>query len=236
MDLKALVGSVTIATTGLTTCNNTGGAVDPPPPPLVCTDSGPGPIAAMGTVAGSTLTVVASSNSYMSRWKAQPAVSGVTGGTLGKVTWDPSTNLSSLTIVISLSGTGPTSGSLTIDGTLFDGVTDCPVHQTLQFSVAAGGNVTVSLLEDALPLRSLVPASILVLNREGPAVDLAPMGASAGARVTWSATAGRLVVHQDGRATWSLPSEPGLYQIELLVERGEDGLAIDTLAMEVAAG
>lgn len=35
------------------------------------------------------------------------------------------------------------------------------------------------------------------------------------------------------RVRWTLPEEPGVYQAELLVDYGPDGLAVDTVMLEV---
>jgi hypothetical protein len=243
MDLKTLVGTVTIATTGLTTCNNTGGAVDPPPPPLQCSDGGTHMLAATGSVDNNTLTVRVSwaKIGEYADWKVAPTITNVTGGTLESVTLPSSTaggSAHEAVVVISLasgtsadSGATP-SGTFTLAGTISGETGECPVQQDFTFVVDKTG-VVVAELEDTLPLRSREPAAIVLARRSGHDVHLTPAGAKSGARVTWTATAGSVVVHADGGATWTLPAAPGLYQIELLVERGEEGLALDTLAFEV---
>jgi hypothetical protein len=227
---KTLVGSITIATAGLTTCNNTGGAVDPAVQPVPCPDASM-PLEATGNVSGSTLTVeVVYVADRRLEWAGTPTVSNVTGGTLVSVSIAPSSP-HTVNVTIQLAGT-PANGSFTLTGSVGSSF-QCAVSQTLTFSVGDAGGVVVSSLEDTLPLRSREPATIVVVNRNVGAVELRPTGAEVGARVTWTATAGNVAVKADGGATWELPREPGLYQIELLVERGDDGLALDTLTLEV---
>jgi hypothetical protein len=234
MDLKTLVGSITIATTGLTACNNTGGAVDPAPPPLQCLDASK-PLYASGYLQGMTIHVEvsslqAASELTYSEWIGMTSVFAVTGGTLISVTNGSGGNLD---IAIDLPAL-PASGSFTVQGTIQIGSTTCAVEQTFTFvTTGDAGAVKVSALDDVLPLRSRVPATIVVLNQRERALELRPDGASAGSRVTWTATAGSVAVQSDGGATWRLPDEPGVYQIELLVERGDEGLALDTLTLEV---
>jgi hypothetical protein len=228
MDLKVLVGTITIATTGLTTCNNTGGSVDPPPSPLVCNDAGGGTVSATASLSGSTLTVTVTFLGNGS-WIGKPTVTDVAGAKLVSVTAEPQSN--QLPVELDVTSM-PATGSFTLHGQVSDGTTTCALERTFTFSTSDGGGIEVSELDRTLPLRVGVPAAIVLTSREGRAVRLAPRGAGAGSRVTWTATAGHVAVHGDGGATWTLPAEPGLYQVELLVER-DDVLALDTLALEV---
>ncbi len=227
MDLKTLVGTITIATTGLTSCG-TGGTVDPPPSPLMCSSVGGSNLSATATVSGSKVHVTVSYEG-IGYWQSAPALSNVTGGKAGAVTLSTTTGPAEFDI--DLKGAPPTKGGFTLKGKVTNGQTTCSVERTFTFSVS-GGAVMVAELDDALPLRAGELATIVVMNRDERAVHLHPRGAAEGSRVTWTATAGHVAVRDDGGATWTLPEERGLYQVELVVERGEM-LAVDTLAIEV---
>lgn len=49
----------------------------------------------------------------------------------------------------------------------------------------------------------------------------------------WRVTAGTLERVGVVGAVWYLPSEPGFYQVEVVVDRGERGFGFDALALEV---
>jgi hypothetical protein len=72
-----------------------------------------------------------------------------------------------------------------------------------------------------------------MIRRDGLEVELRATGAAPSERVAWTPTAGAVELAADGRARWRLPSEPGVYQVEMLIDRGDDGFSLDTLALEV---
>ena len=43
-----------------------------------------------------------------------------------------------------------------------------------------------------------------------------------------------MLSEEGNRLRWRLPSEPGLYQAELVIDYGPQGLSFDTLALEVS--
>jgi len=54
-------------------------------------------------------------------------------------------------------------------------------------------------------------------------------------RVAWEVTGGELDASDAWRVQWTLPSTPGIYQAELLLDYGADGVAFDALMLEVTA-
>jgi hypothetical protein len=237
MTVKKLV--VSVATIGLTMCNS-GGAVDPAPQPLVCNDSGDGSeLHATATLSGTTLTIDIETP-FDAQWKSTPSLSNVVGGNVKSI----KSSGSMATIVMDVSGSidggveagapdaGPsTGGSFTLKGEITDNRTTCSVSRTFTFTISLG-SAQITRLEDSLPLRRHDPAGIEVMGRTEGAVELRATGARARDAVVWTATAGSLA-HEDGTVRWTLPQEPGLYQIEVLVDRGGEGVALDTLVMEV---
>lgn len=225
-----MVGGVAVATLGLSTCID-GGAVDPAPGPLDCNAVGKGQrFNATGTLVDTELKIDIITGD--GRWKEAPQVSNVTGATLTNITFD-SADSGLVTVVLGVDPTTATSGSFTISGTLtgYEGET-CPATRTFNFTLGDGG-VTVASRDHALPLGTRDRAAIVVTRREGREVVLHAKGAPANAAIGWTATAGAIDAHGKDGATWRLPEEPGLYQIELLVDRGKEGLSIDTLTLEV---
>jgi hypothetical protein len=224
------VGGVAVATLGLSTCSD-GGAVDPAPSPLDCATVKTGQsLSATGTLNGQALTITIT-DATQSGWAGTPSISAVTGGTLGGVTID-----SMGRVVVSITTDAPTtpSGSFTLTGALSGGEGEtCPVTRTFDWTNQGSEGVIVSMRDDDLPLGARGRASIVVMRREGREVELHAAGATGGAAVGWTATGGAVDARAHDRVTWRLPEEPGLYQIELLVDRGREGLCVDTLTLEV---
>ena len=221
------LSGVAVATLGLTTCSN-GGAVDPAPPPLDCATVGKGEtLSATGVLSGQFLLITVA-NSASGTWTTTPTVTGVTGATPGGV----SLNGSAVEITLSPSASA-TSGSFTLSGTLsgFEIATPCPVTRTFTWTI--GGNAVKVALDDRLPLGAREHAAIVIRRREGREVELHAPGLQPGGAVGWTATGGVVERHAHDRVTWRLPEEPGLYQMELLVDRGREGLSLDTLTLEV---
>ncbi len=230
---ELMVGTVTLATVGLSACKDTGGAVDPAPTPFQCDSGEPGAsLTATGFVSGSTLTIVVTTGNSVT-WKGTPTVTSAMGATLDGVI--VSSDQTQATITLQLASPTTTTGTVTVQGTVSEFGSDCPVTRTFMFTRGAGdgGSVTVAELDDTLPLERRDPATIVVLARRGRDVDVTAKGATGTSRIEWTPSAGMLTAHADGRVTWRLPPEPGLYQLELLVDHGRQGLAIDTLTLEV---
>jgi len=49
-------------------------------------------------------------------------------------------------------------------------------------------------------------------------------------------TGGELDASAAQRVQWTLPTRPGIYQAEVLLDYGADGIAFDTLMLEVTSG
>lgn len=213
-----------VATAGLTTCG--GGSVDPAPEPLHCEDIADGSslVVSSATLDGDALTIEILAG-YS--WVAQPEVVAESGFTLVDVTMNGGSDLK-------ITGTldaGATTGTFTVGGKLTDEETTCDVSRKFTFTVQGDGSVDVALRYD-LPISPRRHASIQMLGREGLEVDLAASGAGT-APIVWTPTGGAITASSDGRARWTLPTEPGVYQVEMLVDHGESGFTLDTLTLEV---
>lgn len=217
------VGGAAVAMLGFSAC-------DPAPPPLDCTTVDKGQtLKAEASLSGQTLTVTIHDDADAT-WTGTPAIVGpITGATPVSVTFDASGDLS---VVLTIDA-GATSGTFTLSALVqgFAGPA-CQVERTFQFTISSGGDVTVATA-DTLPLGAAERATIVVMRREGRDVELHASGATRGATVGWTATGGAVDTHAAERVTWRLPEEPGLYQMELLVDRGREGLSVDTLVIEV---
>jgi len=228
MGHKELAGKLflAVATAGLTTCNV--GAVDPAPEPLVCSDVGKGEsLSITGTLDGNKLTMTMSSNAFDASWKATPGATADAGLTIDTVSGGA--DGTDVTIEATLDA-GTMVAKFTVTGTLTDGEVECSV--TRQFTVTVSGtSVEIAEFYD-LPIAPRRHASIEVLRRDGLAVDLQASFAGAGP-VTWTPTGGAVTADEGGRARWTLPTEPGVYQVEMLVDHGESGFTLDTLTLEV---
>jgi hypothetical protein len=216
--------SVALATAGLSSCHNNG-AVDPPPPPLECNRVDQGQtLTASATLVGSELRVTIR-NSAPGRW-ASVEVTGVTGGVAR-----PVQAAEPLMVLIDV-GDGVTTGSFTLRGTM-SGFGTCTVSRTFTFTLGPSG-VVVALATE-LPLSALQQARITLLSRDGRDVRLQATTPFGGPRtVAWSVTGGEVLSREGSGLHWRLPAEAGLYQAELLVDYGTQGLSVDTLVLEVS--
>lgn len=215
-----------VATAGLTTCDGIG-AVDPAPPPLQCDDVSKGQtITATGTWDGQVLSVTLGITDYYG-WSEAPAVSAVSGLGIGSV---DTSDLYSIEVEMTFNA-GATTGQFQVTGKIADGDTTCTV--TRVFTVTLNGSDVEIALRDEIPLAPRRHASIEMLRRDGLDVELRARGAAPAERVAWTPTAGAVEVGPDGVARWRLPSEPGVYQVEMLIDSGDEGFTLDTLALEV---
>jgi hypothetical protein len=126
-------------------------------------------------------------------------------------------------------------GSFTVEGTLAGYSNQhCAVLRTFTFTVD-GQNVVVSQRKGhSLPLVARERAWIVMVGGDQREVELEarteyrdPHG------VSWSVTGGSLVINPNQKARWLLPEEAGLYQVQVVVDYGQNGLAVDTMAFEV---
>lgn len=220
--------TVTLATLGLTNCTDGGGgAVDPlPPPPLVCADANQGQnLVGIGALQDSTLTV----NLFLSQSVLVDTlyVADVVGATLD-----------------SLDASGPIRLDFTVDSDTTSQVTftvagtfglgEGPCDFTRAFTATIdNGNVDVAQRRLNLPLGVSRDIRIELVERDGLRVRLRAAGAT-DLTVVWSVTAGAFERRDDAEIVWQLPSEPGFYQVELFIDRGERGFGFDALSFEVS--
>jgi len=226
--------SVALATSGLSNCHDNG-AVDPLPPPLQCStvDSGQS-LTATATLDGDTVDVVIA-NGVPASWRVD-AVSDVSGGTLVSVQV-PEQGFGPLTVRLGLAGAEPGEITFTVRATItgFSGEV-CSVVRTFRVTVSDSG-VQVSLRDaDTLPLPARQHAEIVLARREGRVVRLEVSTPWEGIRSeSWSVSHGTLDADGGPAVHWTLPAEPGVYQAELVLDFGPEGLAFDTLLLEVVA-
>lgn len=226
---------VAFATSGLSSCNDNG-AVDPLPPPLQCNSVNAGqtmfPSIAQD---GDTLVVSLENRAFNATWSDSLAVIDPIGVRVLNVRVPPP--LSVDPVVISLQPDPPTvsTASFTVVGEMrgFDD-SRCAFSRTFEIELGAAG-VTISLRPNTqLPLQARQRAEIVITQRNERTLYLEAQSPYKGdTTFEWEVTGGELV--SDGHsARWQLPDRPGLYQIELVMDYGIDGLAFDSLTLEVA--
>jgi len=222
-------GTVTVATLGLSTCDNgCGTSVDPPPPPaLVCSDANQGQnMVATGALVDSFLTVNIVSSEYYPGVDTVHA-DNVTGATLDTL----KVNSNSLELNFTLDSSSTTQVTFTLAGTLRLQAGPCDFSR--DFTVTINGTaVTVAQVTRELPLVPGRDARIELVERDGRRVRLRAAGTGS-ERVVWSVTGGVFEPCEDGGVVWELPPETGFYQVELYVDRGADGYGFDALSLQV---
>jgi hypothetical protein len=228
--------SVALATSGLSNCHDNG-AVDPPPPPLECdtVDTGQS-LAATASLHADTVEVAVRNVLGYGSWRVD-GVSDVVGATLVSVHL-PQSAADSLTVVLRLADETTTQVSFAVAATLtgYSGES-CAVARTFHVTLSGTG-VQVSLRDaDTLPLPARQHAEIALARQEGRVVRLEARTAYDGRQLaSWSVSDGVLDAGSGPVVHWTLPAEPGIYQAELVLDFGADGLAFDTLLLEVVNG
>lgn len=230
--LTKKMGGVTLATLGLSTCINNG-AVDPAPPPLVCSDVAKGePLTASVIRAGDDLRIrINVGDIFAGAWVDRPAITDLMGVTAKDVVLSMSKE--DVNVTLTLDAPTQKTAAFTLKGEVMGYANPkCPVERRFTLDIN-GGVVKIAQAGRALPLSVRDRVTIALAGRDGRAVELRAAGAGAGARLDWTATAGTVEASAGGGVRWILPDEPGLYQIELLVDRGEEGVVLDALTLEV---
>jgi hypothetical protein len=225
---------VALATSGLSNCNDQG-AVDPPPPPLQCNSVGMGQtLAATATRTADTLDVNVRNTLGSASWQVD-RVTAVSGATLLATRLPAPRSNESLDITLRLESTTTTQASFTVDATLA-GLSNetCTVQRTFIVTISPTG-VLVSLADaDRLPLAARQRAEIVLAQRDGHVVEMQAKTPWQGDRVTsWFVSDGSLDASSGSTVHWTLPATPGIYQAELVIDFGSDGLAFDMLLLEV---
>jgi hypothetical protein len=123
--------------------------------------------------------------------------------------------------------------SFTLNGTISNTMpSPCNFSRAFQIAIYRDGAVQVT---EALPLRARQPARIAIVRRDDDELHLEARTRYRGQRtVEWRVSDGEMVRTEGDRLVWRAPREPGLYQVELLVDYGDDGFALDTMTFEVA--
>jgi len=221
-------GTVTLATLGLSNCNNGGGTgVDPPPPPpLVCADANQGQnLHGGGVVQDSSLTVTLFSPGPIDVDTLH--VADVVGARL-----DSLNAAYPIRLHFTLDADTTSRVTFTLEGT-FDLVAG-PCDFTRAFVVTIdSGSVVVTQRQRNLPLGLGRDIRIELVGRDGLRINLRATGAGKLTPV-WRVTAGTFERRDDTAIVWQLPAKPGFYQVEMYVDQGRDGFGFDTLSFEVS--
>ena len=232
--------SVTLATSGLSSCRDGGGTVtDPPPPPFLCSMVGPGQsLTATARRSADTVNVTIASGPVDSMVGVSPgwqvdSVANVVGATLGTVRLPRPGSTDSLQVALRLPG-GGTRASFTVFGNLFGWTNQsCPFRRTFTVDVTAVG-VSVRDSAPELPLAARDTAQIVLGSRAGRVVELAARTTFAGPHgASWTVSGGELDASAGSPVRWTLPVEPRIYQAELVLDYGLAGFALDRLLLEV---
>jgi len=226
---------VALATTGLSSCHDNG-AVDPLPPPLECNTVSSGQsLAATAQQAADTVRVTVRNVHPTAVWQVL-RVGDVAGGTLLEVALPQADSRDSLSVTIKLASDTTSQAEFRVEAQLRDaaGGVLCHVARTFILTVTPGGIDVAVLNLDRLPLPSRQRAEIVLLGRDGRTVALEARTPYEGPHaVSWTVSGGTVDAGDGARVQWTLPEEAGIYQVELVLDYGVDGLAVDTMMLEV---
>lgn len=223
-----LGGTVTFAAANCSNCGDNG-AVDPSPPPLNCSDIGAGQTLVTSATLADSLVSVKITPGVSGVWKETPEIVDPSGFSLMSVSlsqpWEVEAELKldSLTI---------TSGEFTLRGTLDNPTSSCSIERTFTVTIDAG-NVSIAQSSTYLPLGNRSAAKIELVDKSGFDVRLRANRPASDTNVYWSVTGGSFESDEVDEITWRLPRERGLYQAELVTDHGPNGLAVDTIVLEV---
>jgi hypothetical protein len=229
---------IAAATAGLSTCQNScGTVVDPAPPPLICSDVAMGQsLVPSATRDGDNVAVSIRVSGFISRWQitrvGDPVGATIATTTLPTTTADP--------LLISLRPATPTTTQIdfTVEGALTgDRNQRCDIKRTFHVSIGATGVQIAETNLDSLPLSARHGAQIAVTGRAGRTLALEARTMYRGPfRVAWDVTGGEVDAPASRQVSWVLPDVPGIYQAEVLLDYGADGIAFDTFLIEVKMG
>jgi hypothetical protein len=228
----AAAASVSLATSGLSSCNDNG-AVDPLPPPLVCNSVNMGQSLSATVERDNLSLLVRVESAVPALWKSA-AVQSPVNVTVDNVSV-PQSGFGAVVVSLTLTDASVMNASFTFTavlGDLNDTNATCDVTRTFQITLDSG---TISLQQvRPLPLAARQNARIVMLGRADRVVELEAQTAFRGrTTVAWQATGGEIVKTSETRARWEVPAEPGIYQAEVVMDYGEDGVAFDALPVEV---
>lgn len=227
---------VAIATTGLSNCDN-GGAVDPLPPALQCNAVDEGQtLVPTATLSGDTVTVEIRNQAISGSEWIRVAITDVTGATVVGIEVPGGGSFNPIVLELKLATAMTTTGSFKLTATLLDPINrvSCPVERTFTFDIVTGIVQITMRLGDSLPLAARHAAHIVLLGRGDGVVDLEAGSPYDGRRIAaWTVSHGTIDITEADRARWRLPEEPGIYQVQLVVDYGDDGLGFDAMTVEV---
>jgi hypothetical protein len=225
--------TIALATASLTTCNKDG-AVDPAPPPTDCSQPSTTMLDAYGYLMSGDLNVTVSIRSGGYARFSGTQVQDPMGLTIVDA---PASSTGSIQLKLRPNPPGTTTGSFRLTSTITDdkGAT-CGVDKTFTFSIMSGNVQITSRHISSLPLDVRYPASIALSRHEGSVLELKARSGYAGAKhVEWTVSDGVIESQAGDELRWRLPDAPGLYQVELVIDYGEGGFAIDHMTFEVSA-
>lgn len=238
---KAAAGAagVAMATVGLSSCKNGNGgglgAVDPAPPPLQCNTVSGGQTM-QATVSATTDSVIVEIRNFTmdAAWKA-PRITAVSGGSIGRITTPPDGSRLPFVVAFPFAGAPSLSITFTFEGTLFDNVgTSCAFKRNFIVTAVPGSATVAQVTLDTLPLPARQRAEIVIAEQVGRRVVLQAQTPYRGAMTRrWEVSDGTISDTTASSVTWMLPDAPGIYAAELALDYGDDGLAFDTLMLEV---
>ena len=230
------MAGVALATAGLSNCDGIG-AVDPPPPPLQCSDVNAGQNLFAHAVRNDSTVLVTIQNVAQGGLTAA-SITDTTGPVRLLLVNGPTPETSrGLMLVFQVLDFQVPTATFTLNATfqISDGP-ECTITRTFTLDLSGGGVTVTSDRVDPLPLGSRAPAVIALGERRGHEVELEATTEYAGWwKASWTVSAGTIDDPGARRVRWTLPEEPGVYQAELLVDYGPDGLAVDTVMFEVGA-
>jgi len=228
-----------MATAGLSSCKNGNGgglgAVDPPPPPLQCNAVNLGQtLRAAADIKADSVVVTITEVSGTGVWR-QPRIATATGADIGRVTTPADGSRDPFVVAFPFGNATSLSITFTFEGELRDYTGKSCVF-TRNFIVTASRTaVTVAQVSlDSLPLPARQRAEIVVVAQRGRTISLeARTPYRDSHQRAWAVTGGLLSDASSQYVTWTLPEAAGIYAAELALDYGDDGIAFDTLMLEV---
>jgi len=217
---------------------------DAVPAPLVCSDVKDGQmIGPSAALSGTTLTVDLPFTTFIEGaigWHGTPSLMASQGlGTVDNVLVQGTT----LTVTITTFA-GSDGGQLFLSGDVDGwgpppdyGQVACPVSRVFDVIIGDAGQPMISELTHApapapgLPVDQRPRLTLTLLGSDGLTAKVRAAGVPEGATVELETTGG-VALREGALVDWSLPPEPGLYQLELVVRRGS-AIATSALAVEV---
>jgi len=226
---------IAAATAGLSTCENScGTVVDPAPPPLVCSDVAQGQSLRASAVRDNDVIIASIQvTGAVNRWQIN-RVGDAVGAAITNTSL-PATTADQLVITLRPASASTTQIDFTVEGVLtgFQSET-CNVKRIFHVTVGTTGVQIAETNLDSLPLSARHGAQIAALSRSGRTLHLEARTTYGRAhRVTWEVTGGALDSTDLHHVAWTLPDEPGMYQAEVLLDYGPDGVAFDAFMVEV---